>query len=696
MTKDFSNRLVKETSPYLLQHAHNPVEWFPWGEEALLKAKQENKPILVSIGYAACHWCHVMEEESFEDIEIAGLMNKNFVNIKVDREERPDLDHIYMDAVQAISGAGGWPLNVFLTPDAKPFFGGTYFPPKPFHNRPSWKQVLMGVAESFKNKKSDIESQAENLMAYLAQSNLLNQHGAINEQNIFENTFNKKNLDKIFENTMRSADKDEGGFGIAPKFPQTFTIQFLLHYYYFTKNESALQQATLSLDKMIQGGIYDQIGGGFARYSTDREWLVPHFEKMLYDNALLIIVLSESYQITKKKSHKQAIEETIEFVKREMTSQDGAFFSSLDADSEGKEGKYYVWEKKEIDEALKEDADLFCSFYNVLEKGNWEGKNILHKKNNVEEFAIKASKDVERLVDTIEKSKIELFKIRQERIAPPLDYKTILGWNALMNIALSKAYAALGNEDYKVLAIRNMNCLLENFNGTDGFLFFHSNTNNQKKYPAFLDDHAFLISALIQLHEITSDEYYLLKAKELCEYVIENFSDHEGAFFYTHKDQKDIILRKKEIYDGAIPSGNSVMAFNLLYLSIFFGLNDWKEKAINISFTLSNIIINYPGSFGVWATLMQAITYNIPEIVITGTEINDLREGFLRNFIPYKIFQSATQETNQFPLLSGKPVYAMPQIYLCKDYSCQKPVTEIAELLDKIEELQKINIGQGQ
>src|SRR5436190_10345125 len=362
-----SNRLENETSPYLLQHAHNPVDWFPWGDEALQKAKKENKPILISIGYAACHWCHVMEKESFENEEIASIMNENFINIKIDREERPDLDHIYMDAVQTMTGSGGWPLNVFLTPEKKPFFGGTYFPPRRAFNRSSWPEVLIAVSNAFREKRNEIENQAESLTAHLVQSNSFG-HQSLG----VGNEFSKEKIDELFQNLMKSADKEWGGFGRAPKFPQTFSIQFLLRYYHVTKNEDALAHACLSLDKMIEGGIYDQLGGGFARYSTDNEWLVPHFEKMLYDNALLIIVLAEAYQVTKKERYREVIDETIGFIKREMMHRLGGFYSALDADSESEEGKFYVWEFNEVKERVA-NAEIFCQFFDITQNGNWEG-----------------------------------------------------------------------------------------------------------------------------------------------------------------------------------------------------------------------------------------------------------------------------------------------------------------------------------
>src|SRR5689334_719882 len=373
-----SNRLRSETSPYLLQHAHNPVDWFPWGDEALEKAEKENKPILVSIGYSACHWCHVMEKESFEDKEVAAIMNANFINIKIDREERPDLDHIYMDAVQTMTGGGGWPLNVFLTPEKKPFFGGTYFPPRRAFNRSSWREVLVAVSNAFREKRDELESQAENLTAHLLRSNSLG-----HQTDPAGIDFSRERIDEVFENLMKSADNKWGGFGRARKFPQTFSIQFLLRYYHVTKNDSALSHAVLSLDKMIEGGIYDQLGGGFARYSTDNEWLVPHFEKMLYDNALLVSVLAEAYQLTKRERYKEVIDETIEFVRRELMDRRGAFYSALDADSESEEGKFYVWDFDEV-RRLVNNPEIFCQFFDITKKGNWsegavpiEGKNIL-------------------------------------------------------------------------------------------------------------------------------------------------------------------------------------------------------------------------------------------------------------------------------------------------------------------------------
>ena len=524
----FINKLINETSPYLLQHAHNPVNWFPWSDEALEKARRENKPILVSIGYSACHWCHVMERESFEDQETARLMNEHFINIKIDREERPDLDHIYMDAVQAMTGSGGWPLNVFLTPVAKPFYGGTYFPPKRAFNRPSWQEVLLAVTEAFTQRRNEIDAQAENLTEHLLQSNAF---GISSQAEI--SVFTKEKINEAFENIMKNADKKWGGFGKAPKFPQSFVIQYLLRFFYATENKEALDQALLSIDKMIDGGIYDQIGGGFARYSTDTEWLVPHFEKMLYDNALLLSVISEAYQITNDKRYKEVIEETIQFVQRELMHPEGGFYAALDADSEGEEGKFYVWDHAEVVELLKEDGTIFCDFYDIRPGGNWEEKNILQRKKKEEIFCKEKNISLEELKRILQKGKGVLLKKRSERVRPQTDDKILLGWNSLMTTSLCKAFAATGNESFKKLAIDNMQFLLKKVSNNNTVDFFHSWKNDIAKQPAFLDDYAFLIQALIQLQEITGDINYLEKAKMITEHVLEKFNDSATIFFFT-------------------------------------------------------------------------------------------------------------------------------------------------------------------
>jgi len=673
------NRLSQETSPYLLQHAHNPVDWYPWGDEALQKAKVEDKPILVSIGYAACHWCHVMERESFENKETADFMNRHFINIKIDREERPDLDHIYMEAVQAITGSGGWPLNVFLTPEGKPFYGGTYFPPRAIYNRPSWRDVLQAIRDSFREKRPEIEQQAQSLTSHVATTGSFGVGDGTPHPGA--GIFNKDTLRQIYDSLMGMADRQEGGFGRAPKFPQTFSIQFLLHYYYFTKEEAALQQACLSLEKMIRGGIYDQLGGGFARYSTDEKWLVPHFEKMLYDNALLVIVLSEAYQLTRKEVYRATIRQTMEFIHRELSDGQGGFYSALDADSEGEEGRYYVWDKAEIDVVLGEGAAVFNDFYGVTAEGNWEGKNILTRPGALS------------LEDPgLEQARLRLLEHRGRRIRPALDDKILLGWNALMNIACCKAYGALGEEKYREWAVQNMDFIFQRLKGEGLYFFYHSYNADKAKFPAFLDDYAGLIAALIQLQEITGKTDYLLKAKEVMEFTPRHFSEDEtGFFFFSHRDQQDLIVRKKEIYDGATPSGNSLMAFNLAYMAIIFNESDWKERAVRMAASLGRPVTLYPGSFGIWATLFQALTYNIPEIVLTGRQPENARQELLQEFIPYRVFQSASTNNTQFPLLSERPVEDFPLIFLCKDYTCQLPVNEVTTFIRLLENVQKFS-----
>jgi hypothetical protein len=675
-----TNKLIHETSPYLLQHAHNPVQWYPWGEEALKKAKTENKPILVSIGYAACHWCHVMERESFEDESTAAIMNEHFINIKIDREERPDLDHIYMDAVQAMTGSGGWPLNVFLTPDAKPFYGGTYFPPGRAYNRPSWQEVLYSITRTFTERRHEVNAQAENLTEHLLHSN------SFGIQKIpADEIFSSAKADEVFQNIMKSADKEWGGFGRAPKFPQTFTIQFLLRYYYTTGHNEALSQALLSLDKMIEGGIYDQLGGGFARYATDTEWLAPHFEKMLYDNALLVAVLSEAYQLTRNKRYREVIDETMGFISTEMLYEGKAFYAALDADSEGREGKFYVWNVNEIKEVLKDDAAIFCEYYDVSEKGNWEHTNILRVKRTAEVFARERGLDVTDFNERLARFRQQLLAVRNKRTRPQTDDKIILGWNALMNTACSKAYAATGNELYRQLAIDNMKFLLDTFSEGDGVKFVHTWKNNKAKHPAFLDDYAYLIQALIHLQEITADTAWLLKAKELTGYVINHFSETGTGFFYfTAASQTDVIVRKKEVYDGAIPSSNAVMAFNLYQLSILFDIPEWKKRVIDMVSALGNAISRYPTSFGAWACLLLELMDGTFELAVVGERAASLLPELLSRYIPNRVLMVTENTQSHLPLLAGKPQTSHPYLYLCRNYTCQAPVFSVKELISLI------------
>jgi hypothetical protein len=676
----YSNQLVGESSPYLLQHAHNPVNWYPWGNEALQKAKDENKPILVSIGYAACHWCHVMERESFEDEATAAIMNAHFINIKIDREERPDLDHIYMDAVQAMTGSGGWPLNVFLTPDARPFYGGTYFPPKRAFNRPSWQETLHGVVQAFRERRHEIDAQAENLTEHLLQSNSFGLKKLAEDE-----IFSAPKIDEAFQNLMKNADRQWGGFGKAPKFPQTFSIQFLLRYHYTTGNEEALQQALLCLDKMIDGGIYDHVGGGVARYSTDSEWLVPHFEKMLYDNALLIAVLSEAYLLTKKQRYKEVIEDTMAFICREMIHPEKGFYAALDADSEGVEGKFYIWSRREVEELLGNEAPVFCEYYDITTEGNWEHSNILWVRRPQQEVATALQIEPDILQKIIAKGRKKLLLAREHRIRPMLDDKIILGWNALMNTACSKAYTATGNDAYLKLAIANMEFLLKEF-ATKEQGFHHTWKNGQAKFPAFLDDYAFLIEALVTLQETTGNKKWLDIATSMATFVIDHFSEAEtGFFYYTAMDQQDVIVRKKEVYDGAVPSGNSVMAKNLWQLSILMDKPEWKQRSTNLVASLGMAIVRYPSSFGNWAVLLQEIISGTAEIAIIGKRAGNYLKNLLQVYIPQRVIMTAEGPVDGYPLLAGKNGGDETAFYLCRNYTCQRPVFSINELISLID-----------
>jgi uncharacterized protein YyaL (SSP411 family) len=673
----FSNRLARETSPYLLQHAHNPVDWYPWSNEAFEKAKQEDKPVLVSIGYSACHWCHVMERESFEDPKVAAIMNAHFVNIKVDREERPDVDHTYMDAVQALSGSGGWPLNVFLTPDRKPFYGGTYFPPQRAFNRASWTEVLLSVADAYKERKEEIEKQAENLTGHLQASNSL-------AAGLKQEAQDASSIDRAFDMIMKTADREWGGFGNAPKFPQSFTIHFLLQYAHIKNNQAARDQALLSLDKMIRGGIYDQVGGGFARYSTDAEWLAPHFEKMLYDNALLVSTLSEAYQLTKDPIYKEAVDETLDFVERELLHESGGFYSALDADSEGEEGRFYVWDQQTVNDILGKDAEIFSAYFDISPQGNWEGNNILRVKKAARAFAEERGMDPADLGLLIQNGRKKLLDARSQRARPALDDKIILGWNALMNLAYCKAYAATGYNPYKKMAEANMAFLLSSFESAGSWS--HTWKNGQARHPAFLDDYSYLIAALIELAQVTADYSYLDRAAELAQTVVENFSDEAAVlFYYTARHQSDVLVRKKEIYDGATPSGNSVMAYNLYRLSILLDRPEWRGRAGQMVSSMGDLVTKYPTSFGIWLSLLFEMTHGTTEIAVVGKDWENYLGKLLGIYISHKLAQASAVPSPKYPLLSNKPEAGETRIYLCENYACQQPVTTIQDFLSLIQ-----------
>ncbi len=682
----FTNRLAEETSPYLLQHAHNPVDWFPWGNEALEKAQLEDKPILVSIGYSSCHWCHVMERESFEDEQIAQFMNEHFINIKIDREERPDIDQIYMDALQIMTGGGGWPLNCFLTPNGLPFYGGTYFPPFPRYNLPSWMQVLVSLERSYRERRDEIETRAKNLKKYIEKSDksFLNKEDSLVTT---ENSTDEDLLHKIYINLSDKMDDQEGGFGGAPKFPGTMSLQYLLSYHYYTGNERAINHVRLSLDKMIKGGIYDQLGGGFSRYAVDREWLVPHFEKMLYDNALLVSLLSDFYKIKPNPSYREAIQETIDFLKREMQHPHGGFYAALDADSEGVEGKFYVWEKEEVEKTLGTFGKSFCDFYNITTSGNWEGKNILNRTLFVEAYCNENQiENCNYFKSELTKAKDKLLQLRAKRIRPELDDKILLSWNALMISALVRAYEALNDPEYLQLAKNTLDFLLKNFQlGEEEFPLGHSYKNRVNPQPGFLEDYAYLVQALLDVYFNTFDLQLLSCAERCIEYVFEEFYDEtSGLFFYTSKSQKALIVRKKEIYDTAIPSGNAIMVKNLQQMGVLSNRSEWSERASKNLKQMKGAITAYSTTFSQWAISLQDLIKGLPEIAILGKNFKTLAKEINQEFIPGKIIMGHDSALETYPLLNRKTPADKTLIFLCHHYSCQLPVDTSEDLLKRL------------
>jgi hypothetical protein len=680
------NQLQYETSPYLLQHAHNPVHWYAWKPEAFAQARKEDKPILVSIGYSTCHWCHVMERESFEDESIAAFMNEHFINIKVDREERPDVDQIYMEACQAISGSGGWPLNCFLLPDGRPFFAGTYYPPRDMGNRPSWRRLLEHMIYNFREHRDKVETQANQLTGAIQNANSL----FVSDQLVDSAApfIDRAGLDRIFRQLERQFDPEFGGFGGAPKFPGSMNLDFLLRYHHFTGTAAALEHVNLSLDRMINGGIYDQLGGGFARYATDRAWLIPHFEKMLYDNALLVTLLAGAWQVTQRASYERVIRETLAFIKREMTASEGGFYSALDADSEGVEGKYYVWNKAEIEDILGADAGIFCSFYGVSEAGNWEGHNILWRPYDQTEFSDRYGIAAEDLEGLLARSRSTLLQEREKRIRPGLDDKIILSWNALMIKAYAKAAQALDDETYRREAVNHLHAVWEYFLREDGEGFYHVYKQGKRQYPAFLDDYAYMIEALIAVYELTFETEYLEKAAELTEWVLTQFLDRtDNLFYFTSREQTDVLLRRKDMYDSATPSGNSVMVANLLHLSILFDRQDWRELAADMLRRTAEAIQKYPSSFGNWSVEMINWVYPKAEIVILGSDAVEQSRALAKHYLPNKVWMASSRENEQFPLLQGKSVVDDTKFYLCQNYSCQLPVSNIDALLQQVEAL---------
>lgn len=679
ITEQKTNRLINSSSPYLLQHAHNPVDWYEWGPEAHEKAKSNDKPILVSIGYSSCHWCHVMERESFEDHDVAALMNEHFICIKVDREERPDVDQVYMDAMHALGIQGGWPLNVFLTPDQKPFFGGTYFSPD------LWKQVLTNINLAFQKQRERLEETAEELRVHLQRSEIAGFTAANAEKDADLET----EIRSIFGKLEPRFDTEWGGMDKAPKFIMPSVWQWLLRYYRVTQDESALLQLNLTLKRIVRGGIYDQVGGGFARYSVDAYWFAPHFEKMLYDNAQLISLYSEAFAVTKDEEYKTVVYECFDWLQREMMSDQGAFYSALDADSEGVEGKYYIWTKNEIDRILPDEADLICAYYNVTENGNWEhGANILSRHKTDEFFLEEKGLVKEEWGAMLRQAKKTLLRERNNRVAPGLDDKIVTSWNAMMISGLTDAYKAFDDKRFLKAATLNMRFLENEI--MDSTAVYRSFKDKRSSIPGFLDDYAALIQSQIKLYEVTFDEYWIKRAEAFLEYVIENFLDrNEGYFFYTSEQGEKLISRKKEILDNVIPSSNSVMAWNLFRLGTILDHKDWREMAERMTLSLSKLILDEPYYMSNWAIVYSEIKKGLMEVAFVGEDIETLRQEFHIEFQPFAQAMGA-RASSTLPLLSDKtPKGNKPTLYVCYRNTCYAPVNSVGAATKKIQELEK-------
>ena len=668
-----TNRLIDETSPYLRQHAHNPVDWYPWGEDALAAARAADKPIFLSIGYSACHWCHVMERESFENEETAARMNELFINIKVDREERPDLDAIYMDAVQAVTGQGGWPMSVFLTPDGRPFYGGTYYPPEPRYGMPSFLQVLNSVANAYHRDREKVVGQAQRLTAMLGRTAAIDA-GA--------NDIGTDVLDDAVATLKQHFDSEDGGFGSQPKFPQPMTLDFAMTQFARTSDEQALYMAELTLFKMANGGIYDQLGGGFHRYSVDAYWLVPHFEKMLYDNAQLLRSYLNAWRITQRPLYRRVVEETVAYVLREMTAPDGGFYSTQDADSEGEEGKYFVWTPQEIEAVLgPQMAAIFEDYYDVSTRGNFEGKSILNVVKTVEEVAARFSVTAADVEQTLAIGRQALFDEREQRVKPARDEKILTEWNGLMIHALAECGAVFGNRDAQAAAENAATFILTNMRQPDGRLY-RSFKDGRARFNAYLEDYAALVRGLVALYETTFARRWLDEAVSLTELMFAQFHDPErGGFFQTGVDHETLVVRRKDFIDNAIPSGNSLAAESLLRLAELTGNEEWRSEATRILLAMKEAMAAQPTGFGRMLGALDMLLAPRREIAIIGAPEDEATQALLRTvqrrYLPNTVLAvAAPDEASDLPLLAGRtPVDGQPAAYVCENYACNLPVT---------------------
>jgi uncharacterized protein YyaL (SSP411 family) len=686
------NRLAHETSPYLLQHANNPVDWYPWGPEAIERSRAENKPIFLSIGYAACHWCHVMEHESFENPAIAHVMNEHFVNIKVDREERPDLDQIYMNAVQALTGHGGWPMSMFLTPDLKPFHGGTYWPPTARGGMPGFDQVLRAVAEAWRTRREDLSSHADDLTQHVQSMELLERS---------EEGLRPELLDEAASALERVFDFTYGGFGRAPKFPHAMDLQLLLRVWRRNRKKVHLDMVKLNLDKMAQGGIYDHLGGGFARYSVDERWLVPHFEKMLYDNALLAGAYLDAYLVTRDANYARVVRETLDYTLRDMTDELGGFHSTEDADSEGEEGKFYVWSPQEVADLLgAAEAERFNYVYDVTEGGNFEGHSILNLPKSLPQVAQLRGWDLDELTTSLADSRAKLLQRRSQRVRPGKDDKVLVSWNALMIDAMARAGAVFREPRYVNAATRAAEFIFDQVRRPDGRLL-HTWRRGQAKLDAYLDDYAYLANALVSLYESTFHERWIDEAVRLADMMLKHFQDRErGGFYYTANDHEQLIARNKDLIDSSVPSGNAMAATALIRLGKLCGRADYSHAAYETLELAVSIMERSPTAAG--QSLLAADMHLGPfhEIVILGDrnqpDTREVLEALYDSYMPNRVVAHRNREDEDGaasvePIFVGKPLQQPePTVYICQRFTCQAPLHGKASALARWQAMRSV------
>jgi uncharacterized protein len=658
-----ANRLVQETSPYLLQHAENPVDWYPWGEEASARARAEDMPILLSVGYSACHWCHVMERESFEDPDTAAYMNANFVCIKVDREERPDVDAMYMEAVQAFTGQGGWPMTVFLDPEGVPFYGGTYFPPDDSRGMPSFRMVMEAVLEAYRGQRDEIRERAATTVGRLEALAKLDPGAAPGPERLAE----------AVTTLLSRGDSANGGFGRAPKFPPASSLELLM------SRRAGLDHVERTLDAMLAGGIYDQVGGGFARYAVDSAWLVPHFEKMLYDNGLLARAYLHGWQVLGHERYRRACEETLDWLLREMRGPEGGFYSAYDADSEGEEGKFYVWTPEEIRAVLGDDADAVLAYYGVTEAGNFEGKNILH-------LADGAAAERPAGLDA---ARAALLAARAERVWPGLDDKRLTSWNALAISALAEAGAVLGRPDYLEAATRCAEFLTTTMRYPETGHLLRTYKDGRAHLNAYLEDHAFLVEALLTLYEASFDPHWFAEARALAETMVERFGDEErGGFFTTSSDHESLIARRKEVGDHPIPAGQSSAALGLLRLAALSGEASFAARAASVFALFGEPMIAHPDSF---AHLLRALDFHLAktrEVALVGADTSALESIVRSTFRPNLVVAAGPAGATEPPLLDARTeIGGKPAAYVCEGFTCNLPVTDPAALERELADL---------